>query len=221
MAEYQQMNRNAALSLLALPIFAASYVAFAPGIAFAKTPLSSSLAPTVFRQSGSFSVDPMHTFVGFDIGHLGLSRVQGRFDKLAGSIRVDTKNPDNSSVQITLQTDSVDTNVAPRDADLRSVNFFEATKYPEMTFSSNHIHRKGKGYVAEGILTLKGVVKPLTLSFKVYGPIKDPWGGNRVGILADPVTIHRSEFGMTYDADSISDDVTVRISLEATEDKAK
>ena len=134
---------------------------------------------------------------------------------------MDTKDITKDAVQITIQTDSVDTNVAPRDADLRSANFFDVTKYPEMTFKSTSIRAKGNSYIAEGNLTLRGFSKPVTISFKQYGPIKDPWGGTRVGIVAEPLTIHRSDFGMTYDADSVSNDVVVRISLEATQDKPK
>ncbi len=215
------MKRNAALSLIALPVLAASYATLHPGVSIAKTPLAEILAPTPFKQNGTYTVDPAHTFVGFDIGHLGLSRVQGRFDKLVGTLQIDGKDLSKSSVQLTMQTESVDTNVAPRDMDLRSSNFFDVAKYPEMTFRSTRIRSYGRGYLAEGDLSLKGVTKPVTISFKQYGPIRDPWGGTRIGILAEPLTIHRSAYGMAFDADTVSDDVIVHISLEATLNKGK
>ncbi len=213
------MKFNRLFSLVAVPAIALGYVVYHPGVAFAKTPLSRLLSPTAFQSDTSFTVDPAHTCVGFDIGHLGLSRVQGRFDKLSGSISVKPKELAKSSVKVVIQTDSVDTNVGPRDADLKSANFFEVATYPEMTFESTSIKRKGSGYIAEGKLTLKGVTKSVSIPFKQYGPIKDPWGNNRIGILADPITIHRSDYGMNFDADTVSNDVVVHISLEATEDK--
>jgi hypothetical protein len=77
------------------------------------------------------------------------------------------------------------------------------------------------GYPRSALPHCKLWTKPVTIAFKQYGPIRDPWGSTRIGIVAEPVTIHRSDFGMTYDADTVSDDVIVRISMEATEDKSK
>jgi polyisoprenoid-binding protein YceI len=204
----------------AFPLAFVGYLAFHPGIAWATPRMTKLAAPTALRQSGSLTIDPMHTNVGFDIGHLGLSRVQGRFDKVSGSIEADSKDLSKSSVSITIQTASVDTAVAPRDADLRSDHFFNVDKFPELTFKSTHIRKRGGVYVADGDLTLLGVTKSISIPFKIYGPIKDPWGGTRIGIVADPVVLHRNDFGMTFDpAPLISDDVNIRISLEATVNK--
>jgi polyisoprenoid-binding protein YceI len=205
--------------ILALSALAAAFVVFHPGRAYAETPLAKLAPQTSFPDSGTFTVDPMHTCIGFDIGHLGLSRVQGRFDKFTGSLTADSKDPSKSSVEITAQSDSVDTNVAPRDADLRSANFFDVEKFPTLTFKSTKITKRGKGFLAEGELTIKGVAKPVSIPFQAYGPIKDPWGATRIGIVAQPIVIHRQEFGMTFDLGPVSDDVTVRLSLEATLNK--
>ena len=94
-----------------------------------------------------------------------------------------------------------------------------AENYPELTFSSTKLKKQGNGYVAVGDLTLKGVTKPLTIHFKQFGPIKDPWGNTRTGVVAEPLVIRRADYGITFDADSISDDVNVRLSLEATQNK--
>ncbi len=212
------MNKKPLITLAALPILAAGYIAFHPGVAYAETPLAK-LAPTAFQDPGAYTVDPMHTCVGFDIGHLGLSRVQGRFSKLSGSLQADLKDLTKSSVEITMQADSVDTAVAPRDADLRSKNFFEVEKYPTLAFKSTKIRKHGSGYVADGDLTIRGITKTVSLPFKKYGPIQDPWGGTRIGVVADPIVVHRKDFGMTFDQETVSDDVTVRISLEATLNK--
>jgi len=207
------------ITIATLTILATGYILFHPGITFAETPLAKGPAATTFPQEGNFSVDPAHTFVGFDIGHLGLSRVQGRFSKVSGSLHADAKDIAKSNIKITMDTSSVDTAVAPRDADLRSANFFDVAKYPEMTFTSTAIKQHGKSYIAVGDLAIKGISKPVAIRFKNYGPIKDPWGNTRIGVVAEPLVIHRSDFGMTFDADSVSDDVTIRLSLEATLDK--
>ena len=203
---------------MTIPVFASGYVLFHPGVAFTATPLAKSAA-TGFQQDGNFTVDPVHTCIGFDIGHLGLSRVQGRFTKPTGSLHVDTRNVSTLSVKITIDASSVDTAVAPRDADLRSSNFFEVDRYPDITFASASIRKRRGSYIAVGDLTIHGVTKPVTIKFKAYGAIKDPWGKTRIGVVAEPLTIHRSDFAMTYDATTVSDDVTIRLSLEATLDK--
>ena len=210
------MKRTLVLTLVALPVVFMGYVVFHPGVAFAETPLAKTLPATSFPQEGNFTVDPAHTCIGFDIGHLGLSRVQGRFAKLTGSLHADATDVSKSNIKVTTDASSVDTAVAPRDADLRSPNFFDVAKYPEITFAGTSIKKDGNGYVAVGDLTIKGIAKPVTIRFKHYGPIKDPWGNTRIGVVAEPLEIHRSDFGMTYDADTVSDDVTIRLSLEAT-----
>ncbi len=205
--------------VVTLFVLACGYCLFHPGISFAETPLAKGTVATNFPQQGQFTVDPAHTCIGFDIGHLGLSRVQGRFSKVSGSLHADAKDIAKSNIKITMDTSSVDTAVAPRDADLRSANFFDVAKYPEMTFTSTAIKQHGKSYIAVGDLAIKGISKPVAIRFKNYGPIKDPWGNTRIGVVAEPLVIHRSDFGMTFDADSVSDDVTIRLSLEATLDK--
>lgn len=203
-----------------LAVLAAGYILFHPGISFAETTIAKNPAVENFPQSGHFTVDPAHTCLGFDIGHLGLSRVQGRFSHPVGTLFVDKKNIANSNVEITVETATIDTAVAPRDADLRSNHFFDVEKYPKLTFTSTSIKKKSKStFLALGDLTIKGISKPITIRFKVYGPIKDPWGNARIGVVAEPLTIHRSDFGITYDADTVSDDVKIRLSLEATLDK--
>jgi len=208
-----------AVAVVALSVLAIGYVLFHPGISFGETSLAKVPAATNFPQEGNFTVDPAHTCIGFDIGHLGLSRVQGRFSKLVGSLHVDSKHIANTSVKITVNASSVDTAVAPRDADLRSPNFFDVVKYPEITFVSTSMKKHGSSFTAVGNLTIKGVTRPVTIRFMPHGPIKDPWGNTRIGMIAEPLVIHRSDFGMTYDADTVSDDVTIRLSLEATLDK--
>ncbi|HEY3268963.1 MAG TPA: YceI family protein [Armatimonadota bacterium] len=171
--------------------------------------------------TGAWAVDPAHTNVNFAIRHFGISTVRGRFDDIAGAISADAAHPENSSVQFTMQAASVDTNVKMRDDDLRSANYFDVAKYPTLTFQSTKV-RKGKrgSYVADGDLTIHGVTKAISLPFRVSGPIRDAFGGSRIG-LETGIRLNRTDFGvggtdkLANGAMDIGTDVDVTISLEA------
>lgn len=219
------MKTKTLIAATALTVGFASYVTFHPGIAFAApayaTPQNAKLAAT-----GNYTIDPAHTSVGFEIGHLGVSKVQGRFSKNAGKIVIDEKNLGKSSVDVTIDTASVDTAVAPRDAHLRTGDFFDVEKYPSITFKSTSIKKQGKGYIAEGDLTIKATTKKVKIPFKAYGPITDPWKNTRVGFVSEPIVINRQDYGVAYNdklpdgTPAVANEVTIRLSLEATLDKA-
>lgn len=216
------MKRKLALLVLAVPAAFGAVVAFHPGVAFAETPLAK--LPVKALQAGNYSVDPMHTSVGFDVGHMGLSRVQGRFTEVSGKLVVDPKGADKSSITFRIGTDSVDTAVAPRNAHLKTKDFFDVATYPDITFASTKIAKKGKGYVATGLLTMHGVTKEIQIPFKAYGPLVGE-RDTRVGVVSEPIVLHRLEYGIPYNQKlpdgtlAVSDDVNVRLSLEATLDK--
>ena len=177
---------------------------------------------TAIPLTGTWAVDPAHTNVNFSIRHFGISQVHGRFDDLAGTIVADAAQPEKSSVQFTIQTASVNTNVKMRDDDLRSPNYFDAAKFPEITFQSTRIERGRHGaFVADGNLTIHGVTKPIALPFHVAGPIKDPFGGTRFGLETE-VHVNRLDYGvgngerLTTGDFAVGNDVDVVISLEAT-----
>ncbi|MGH9820120.1 MAG: YceI family protein, partial [Pyrinomonadaceae bacterium] len=109
--------------------------------------------------AGTYKLDPPHTLVGFSIRHLEINWVEGRFKDISGTINFDDKDITRSSVEFSAKTNSVDTGVAARDAHLKTADFFDAAKYPEMTFKSTKVEEKGKGYVLSGDLTIKGVTK--------------------------------------------------------------
>ena len=209
------MKRKAALGLLAIPVAFAGYVAFHPGVAFAETPLAKRFAPSAFKQAGNYKMDGAHTSIGFEIDHLGLSRVQGRFDSTEGTLHADPDNLAASNVKFAIRAESVNTVVGPRDADLRSANFFDVKQFPEITFSSTRISKQGNGYLAEGNLSMHGVTRQISIPFKQFGPIVDPWKATRIGIVADPIVINRQDYGMNADVPAVGSEVTVRISLEA------
>jgi polyisoprenoid-binding protein YceI len=177
----------------------------------------------------TFVVDKGHSEVGFQVTHLGISKVRGRFNDFEGQIQIDAAKPEASSVQFTVKAASVDTGHEKRDADLKAVDggFFEVDKHPTITFKSTKVVPKGKDlYDVTGDFTMHGVTKTLTLPVKAAGPITDPSGNTKYGFETE-TTINRKDYGMTWHnvMDSgglvVSDDVKITIQLEAGKPKAK
>jgi polyisoprenoid-binding protein YceI len=171
--------------------------------------------------TGNWTIDPAHTNVNFGIRHFGISQVRGRFDDLAGTIVTDAAHPEKSSVSVTNQTTSVNTHVKMRGDDLRSANYFDVTKYPQITFQSTKIEKgKNGGFIADGNLTMHGVTKTVALPFHISGPIKDPFGGTRFGLETE-VHLNRIDYGVgngqtLANGDfAVGNDVDVIISVEA------
>lgn len=203
-----------------------AYVTLHPGIAYAEPRMASGVA-TPFAQKASYTIDPQHTGLIFEIRHLGLSVVTGRFNKFLGKV-VEDKDLTKSSVEISIQSDSVDTAVAERDAHLRTADFFDVAKFPTLTFKSTKIEKAKDGYLLTGDLTIKGKTKSISIPFKHYGPYSMPGMPDqpaRIGVVAEPITIKRSDFGVGSQfkfpdgTEGASDAVTIRISFEATLDK--
>jgi polyisoprenoid-binding protein YceI len=215
------MKRGLALTALLVPVAIGGYVAFHPGTADAYAIDSAFGQPTAFVAAERYVIDKAHTSIGFEIGHMGVSTVHGRFNDKSGHVVVDPANLENSSVEVTVKTASIDTAIEPRDNHLRSADFFEVEKFPEMTFKSTAIRALPNSYVADGDLTIKGVTKKVSIWFKYYGPIDAGNGKKRIGIVAVPFTINRQDYGVAYNAklpdgtSSVDDRVTIRLSMEA------
>jgi polyisoprenoid-binding protein YceI len=169
---------------------------------------------------GEYKIDPAHSIIGFAIRHLEINWVEGRFKDFTGTINYDEKDVTKSVVEFTAKIESIDTGVEPRNKHLRTADFFDAAKYPEMTFKSTKVERKGKGYVLYGDFTLKGVTKQVALPFTVTGAVKDPWGNTRFGVQAQ-TKINRRDYGITYGnalpagGADVGDEVTINLQLEA------
>jgi polyisoprenoid-binding protein YceI len=176
--------------------------------------------------AGTYKIDPPHTVVGFSIRHLEINWVSGRFKDVEGSINFDDRNISKSSVNFKAKIDSVDTGVAGRDKHLKTADFFDAAKFPEMTFASTKVEKKGKAYMLTGDLTIKGVTKSVSFPFTVTGAVKDPWGGTRFGVSAE-TRINRRDFGINYGNPlaaggmDVGDMVTVNLNFEAVKADAK
>jgi polyisoprenoid-binding protein YceI len=168
----------------------------------------------VLAQTSNWQIDPAHANAQFRVSHLGISKVQGEFTNVTGTVQLDEKDVTKSVVNATIDTTTVYTRNEDRDKDLKE-NFFEVTKFPTMTFISKSITRGADGKLQmSGDLTLHGITKPVT--FTVEGPseaIKDPWGNQRRGASAT-TTIHRSDFGITKYAAMIGDDIAITLDIE-------
>ena len=177
-------------------------------------------------QAGTYNLDPAHTVIGFGVKHLEIAIVEGRFKDFSGTINYNDQDPTRSTVEFTAKIDSIDTGVAPRDEHLRTADFFDAAKFPTMTFRSTKVEKKGKDFVLHGDLTIKGVTKPVSLPFTMTGAVKDPWGGTRFGIAAS-TKIDRRDFGITWGNQlplgglDVANEVSIKLHAEAVKAEAK
>lgn len=175
-------------------------------------------------ESGTYSLDPAHTHVGFGVEHLGIALVKGRFKDVEGRIEYDADDISRSNVKFSAKIESIDTGVTARDEHLRSADFFDAAKHPTMTFISTKIEKKGKRFIMNGDLTIKGVTRPISFGFTFTDAIKDPWGGTRFGATAT-TQINRRDFGITYGnalpggGFDVADRVAIELHLEAVKAK--
>lgn len=175
---------------------------------------------------GEYKIDPAHSVIGFSIRHLEINWVEGRFNNFSGTIRYDDQDITKSSVEFSAKVDSIDTGVERRDNHLRSADFFEVAKYPDLNFKSTRVERQGKNYVLHGDLTLKGVTKPVSLPFSLTGAIKDSGNNTRIGVSAE-TKVDRRDFGITYGKAlpiggfDIGNEVMIEIHLEALQPAPK
>lgn len=173
------------------------------------------LGAPVEAQSSAWQLDPAHSSAQFAVRHMGISTVRGTFTKLSGAARYDAAHPKNDSVEVTIDTPSVDTRVEMRDNDLRSDHFFDVQKYPTMTFRSSKIESAGPDKLKiTGDLMIRGITKPVTLD--VDGPSKpvnDGQGHLHMGLSATG-TLNRTDFGMTGHQGIVGNEVMLTIDAE-------
>lgn len=148
--------------------------------------------------AAEYTIDPSHAFIQFRISHLGYSVLAGRFNQFEGTFNWDQDNPAASAIKVTIKTASIDTNWAERDKHIRGENFLDVENFPEATFTSSKFTGDATRGTLEGILTLHGVSKPVSLDVHSVGEGDDPWGGYRAG-FAGSTTIDRNDFGISYD----------------------
>ena len=169
-----------------------------------------------------YKIDPVHSSANFSVRHMMVSTVTGRFaGGMSGTIHYDDKDISKSSVKATIKVASVNTDNENRDKDLRGQNFFDADKYPEITFESQRVEKRGDGYVAIGNFTMKGVTKQIELPFTIGGRINDGKGHGRIGVQSS-TTVNRQDYGISWNRTVdgggvvVSNEVKIDLNVEGT-----
>lgn len=178
-----------------------------------KTPLLALVVLMAPALAQSYSIDNSHTSVMFKIKHLNVSWFYGRFNEVSGVLNFD-EDVKKCTIEVKINAESIDTNNAARERHLKGPDFFNVGEFPTITFKSKQFEKLEDGsYRITGTLSLHGVSKEIVVEAVKTGEGKDPWGGYRIGFEAD-FSIKRSDFGMNYMPEGLSDDVHMTISLE-------
>ena len=153
----------------------------------------------VYSAVTKYAADAAHSNVGFSIPILGgMSSVSGKFTDFAIEIVYDDKDVTKSSVNATIKATSIDTGIERRDAHLRNADFFDVEKFPEITFKSSRIEKKGKDFVAHGTFTMHGVAKEIALPFTINGVHKDEKSGKTTLGVTARTTVNRKDYGVSF-----------------------
>jgi polyisoprenoid-binding protein YceI len=171
--------------------------------------------------AGTWQIDPVHSEVSFVVRHLVVSKVRGRFNAFSGTI-VTSEDLARSSVSVTIEAASINTNEPNRDNHVRSTDFLDAEHHPNITFVSTAIRARRNHYLVDGELTIRGTTRPVTLDVEANGFMPDPYGGTRAGFSAT-AEIDRNDFGVSYNgpipgADNamvLSDKVALNFEVQA------
>lgn len=185
--------------------------------------MAATLEATTVQGRTAWKLDPAHTMVEFSAKHMMITTVRGRIADVEGTIYTDEQNPANSSVGAVLKGASLDTRSEQRDQHLRSADFLDVEKFPEITFRSKRIEGSKEKFKLTGDLTIRGTTKEVTLDVTFEGSGKDPWGGERVGFTAT-AKIDRRDFGLTWNQALetggvlVGTDIKLNIEAQATKE---
>jgi len=162
----------------------------------------------------TYKIDAVHSNIGFRVRHL-MSKVTGRFGKVDGTLSINNQDLTRSTVDVTIDVASVTTNDDKRDGHLKSPDFFDAAKYPTITFKSTAIKEVAKGRLeVTGIFTMKGVTKTLVLPITSLGTAADPWK-NIVAGFEGELKLNRQDYGVSYGPGLVGDEVEIDLNVEA------
>lgn len=169
-------------------------------------------------ESGKYNIDGMHSKVGFEVTHLVISSVEGVFTKYEGAIQLD-KDFSKSKVEVKIDADSISTQVGKRDEHLKSADFFDAAKYPKLTFESTEIKGSPEKFKLIGNLTIKDKTKKVTFDAKYLGLVKDGYGQQKAMFEAK-TEISRKEFGLTWNdlveaGPAVGDKVRINLKIQS------
>ena len=170
---------------------------------------------SAMAQVETYTFDKAHTQILFFVNHLGFSNSQGEFHDYDGYFVIDRTQPQNSKVDVTIKTASIDMDDEKWDAHMKNEDFFHVEKFPEMTFKSTGVEVTGENTAnITGDLTLLGVTKPVVLHTTHNKSGKHPFSGKYVAGLSAHTHINRSDFGMNYGLPGVGDEVEIRIEVE-------
>lgn len=171
--------------------------------------------------TGRYTIDPVHSRIGFVARHAMVTKVRGSFNEFTGSGYFDVDKPESSHLELTIDAASIDTRNADRDAHLKSNDFFDMETHPQITFSSTAVEKVDEDtFRVTGDLTIKGVTKPVAIDFDYAGTAVDPFGNHRIG-LEGRVVVNRKDWGLSWNAPLetggvlISEKVTLEFDVSA------
>ncbi|MFA7613755.1 MAG: YceI family protein [Candidatus Caldatribacteriota bacterium] len=175
-------------------------------------------------KEGKYNIDPAHSRVGFEIAHFVISKVQGRFNDVKGTVEI-SRDLSKCNINVTIPTASIDTAEKKRDDHLRSADFLDAKKYPKMTFKSKRCTGTIEDFKVTGDLTIKDVTKEVVMDAEYEGSVVDSWGNQRAAFTAD-LDIKRKDFNVKYDdkidiGPVVGDKVEIEIITELILEKPK
>jgi polyisoprenoid-binding protein YceI len=187
----------------------------------AGTAAAQSAAPAVEAQGQSlqrYEIDTGHSHVGFVVRHLGVANVRGNFTRFTGHVMIDENDLTNSSVSVTIDAGSIDTSHERRDNDLRSEDFFDVERFPNVTFTSTRVEQTADGLVMVGNLTMRDVTREVRIPFEVTGPV-ELQGRKRVG-AEGTLRINRFDYGLQWNRlqeaiPVVGDEVRIELNIEA------
>jgi polyisoprenoid-binding protein YceI len=182
--------------------------------------LALSLGLAALAHAETYELDQAHTEIGFKITHLVINKVHGTFDKFEGKVDYDEKNVEKSSVDVTIDAASIDTRNERRDKHLRSQDFFDADKNPQLTFRSKKVEKNkdAGGLLISGDLTMRGVTKPVVLETTITGKV-EAMGHTHIGFEAK-TKVNRMDYGIAWNKEvkdgtmMLGDEVEIEISGE-------
>jgi polyisoprenoid-binding protein YceI len=149
-------------------------------------------------EATTWNLDTAHSAISFSVRHMVFAKVRGRFATWSGAASLDTQDLTRSSVEVEIDSSSIDTGVGDRDKHLRSADFFDVQRFPTLRFASKQVeHVSGERYRIHGELTIRDVTRPIVLEAEYGGQAKDPWGNQRVAFTAT-ASVNRSEFGLKW-----------------------
>ncbi len=171
--------------------------------------------------AGTWKIDETHTTIGFTARHAMVAKVRGRFTDFDGTLTIDAQSPEKSTANVSIKSASFDTGNSDRDTHVKSPDFLDVEKNPELTFASTSIkHVSGNDFVVSGDLTISGVTHSVEVGLTYVGTSQDPWGGTRIG-FEGKTEISRKDFGLTWNVlletggVLVSEKVRIEIDVEA------